>query len=187
MVTGTGHFENETGKKLKTVSALSYMTKHCQGVTDWTRSLNDLVYKQLCHFRKYSVYALNTSSHLERGMRRFLSVYPKAALFSYSLINNFVFSFITKLVTVVKLSLFIMSTYPMKHSCILQKYTFRPLLLLQLVPCHHIAREMYLQPSHPQMHANSVSRRNSRFVPEGTASFLKSSSNLCFSSLLRSL
>ena len=66
MVTGTGHLENETGKKLKTVSALSEMSKHCQGVTDWTGSLNDLVYKQLCHFRKYSVYALNTSSHLEK-------------------------------------------------------------------------------------------------------------------------
>ena len=67
MVTGTGHFENETGKKLKTVSALSDMSKHCQGLTDWTGSLNDLVYKQLCHFRKYSVYALNIniSSHLE--------------------------------------------------------------------------------------------------------------------------
>ena len=42
------------------------MSKHCQGVTDWTGSLNDLVYKQLCHFRKYSVYALNISSPLER-------------------------------------------------------------------------------------------------------------------------
>ena len=41
------------------------MSKHCQRVTDWTGSLNDLVYKQLCHFRKY-VYALNISSHLER-------------------------------------------------------------------------------------------------------------------------
>ena len=181
MVTGTGHFENETGKKLKTVSALSYMTKLCQGVTDWTGSLNDLVYKQLCHFRKYSVYALNISSHLERGMRRFLSLYPKAALFSYSLIYNFVFSFITKLVTAVKLSLFIMSTYPMKHWCILQKYTFRPLLLLQLVPCHHIASEMYLHPSRPGMHANNASRQNSRSVPQGKASFLKSSGNFrCF-------
>ena len=66
MVTGTGHFYNETGKKLKTVSAPSEMSKHCQGVTDWTGSLNDLVHKQLCHFRKYSVYALNISSHLER-------------------------------------------------------------------------------------------------------------------------
>ena len=66
MVTGTGHFYNETGKNLKTVSALSYMTKHSQGVTDWTGSLNDLVYKQLCHFRKYSAYALNISLHLER-------------------------------------------------------------------------------------------------------------------------
>ena len=65
IVTGTGHFYNETGNKLKTVSALSYMPKHCQGVTDWTGSLNDLVYKQPCHFRKYSVYAL-ISSHLER-------------------------------------------------------------------------------------------------------------------------
>ena len=63
---GTGHLENETGKKLKTVSALSYMSKHCQRVTDWTGSWNDLVYKQLCHFRKYSVYVLNISSHLER-------------------------------------------------------------------------------------------------------------------------
>ena len=157
------------------------MTKLCQGVTDWTGSLNDLVYKQLCHFRKYSVYALNISSHLERGMQRFLSVYPKAALFSYSLIYNFVFSFITKLVTVVKLSLFIMSTYPMKHWCILQKCTFRPLLLLQSVLCHHIASEMYLQPSRLRMHANNASRQNSRFVPQGKASFLKSSSNLrCF-------
>ena len=117
----------------------------------------------------------------------FISVSKRAALFSYSLIYNFVFSFITKLVTVVKLSLFIMSTYPMKHWCIPQKYTFRPLLLLQLVPCHHIASEMYLQPSRPQMHANSFSRRNSRFVPQGTASFLKSSSNFCCFPLLRSL
>ena len=58
--------ENETGKKLKTVRALSDMSKHCQRVTDWTGSWNDLVYKQLCHFRKYSVYVLNISSHLER-------------------------------------------------------------------------------------------------------------------------
>ena len=114
-------------------------------------------------------------------------MYPKAALFSYSFIYNFVFSFITKLVTVVKLSLFIISTYPMRHWCIPQKYTFRPLLLLQLVPCHHISREMYLQPSRLQMHANSASRRNSRFVPQGKASFLKSSSNFCCSPLLRSL
>ena len=52
---GTGHLENETGKKLKTVSALSYMSKRCQEVTDWTGSFNDLVYKELCHLRKYSV------------------------------------------------------------------------------------------------------------------------------------
>ena len=80
-----------------------------------------------------------------------------------------------------------MSTYPMKHWCILQKCTFRPLLLLQLVPCHHIASEMYLQPSRPRLHANSASRRNSRFVPQGKASFLKSSSNFCCFPLLRSL
>ena len=114
-------------------------------------------------------------------------MYSKAGLFSYSVIYNFVFSFITKLVTVVKLSLFIMSTYPMKHCCILRKYTFRPLSLLQSGPCHHIAREMYLQPSHPRMHANNASRRNSRFVPQGTASLLKSSSNFCCFPLLRSL
>ena len=59
-------FENETSKKFNTVSALSYTSKHCQGVTDWTGSFNDLVYKKPCHFRKYSVYALNISSHLER-------------------------------------------------------------------------------------------------------------------------
>ena len=106
---------------MKTVSALSYISKHCQGVTDWTGSLNDLVYKQLCNLRKYSVYALNISSHLERewgldakergGARleqdpqkqRFLSVYQKVALFSYSFICNFVFSFITKLVSVSKI------------------------------------------------------------------------------------
>ena len=70
-------------------------------------------------------------------------------------------------------------TYPMKHWCILQKYIFQPLLLLQSVPCHHIVSEMLLQPSRPQMHANSASRQNSRFVPQATASFLKSSSNLC--------
>ena len=70
-------------------------------------------------------------------------------------------------------------TYPMKYWCILQKYIFQPLLLLQSVPCHHIVSEMYLQPSRPQMHANSASRQNSRFVPLETASFLKSSSNLC--------
>ena len=114
-------------------------------------------------------------------------MYPKAALFSYSLIYNFVFSFITKLVIVVKLSLFIMSTYPKKHWCIPQKYTFRPLLLLQSGPWHHIASEMYLQPSHPQMHANNASRQNLRFVPQGTASLLKSSSNFCCFPLLRSL
>ena len=49
-------------------SALSYMSKDCQGVTDWTGSLNDLVYKHLFHVRKYSVYALNISSHLEREL-----------------------------------------------------------------------------------------------------------------------
>ena len=70
-------------------------------------------------------------------------------------------------------------TYPMKHWCILQKYIFQLLLLLQSVPCHHIVSEMYLQPNRPQMHANSASRQNSRFVPQATASFLKSSSNLC--------
>ena len=80
-----------------------------------------------------------------------------------------------------------MSTYPMKHWCILQKYISRPLLLLQSVPCHHIVSEMYLQPSRPQTHANNASRRNSRFVPQGTASFLKSSSNFCCFPLLRSL
>ena len=114
-------------------------------------------------------------------------MYPKAALFSYSSICNFVFSIITKLVTVVRLSLFIMSTYPMKHWCILQKCTFRLLLLLQSGPCHHIASEMYLQPSRPRLHANSASRRNSRFVPQGKASSLKSSSNFCCFPLLRSL
>ena len=73
------------------------------------------------------------------------------------------------------------STYPMKYWCILQKYIFQPLLLLQSVPCHHIVSEMFLQPSRPQMHANSASRQNSRFVPQETASFLKPSSNLyCF-------
>ena len=70
-------------------------------------------------------------------------------------------------------------SYPMKHWCILRKYIFQLLLLLQSVPCHHIVNEMYLQPSRPQMHANSASRQNSRFVPLETASFLKSSSNLC--------
>ena len=114
-------------------------------------------------------------------------MYPKAVLFSYSSICNFVFSIITKLVTVVRLSLFIMSTYPMKHWCIPQKCTFRLLLLLQSGPCHHIASEMYLQPSRPRLHANSASRRNSRFVPPGKASFLKSSSNFCCFPLLRSL
>ena len=111
----------------------------------------------------------------------FISVSKGCVIFILRNIYNFVFSFITKLVTVVKLSLFIMSTYPMKHWCILQKYTFRPLLLLQLVPCHHIASEMYFQPNRPQMHANSASMQNSRFVPQGKASFLKSSGNFrCF-------
>ena len=73
----------------------------------------------------------------------------------------------------------IILTYPMKYWCILRKYISQPLLSLQLVPCHHIVSEMYLQPSRPQMHANSASRQNSRFVPLETASFLKSSSNLC--------
>ena len=49
-------------------------------------------------------------------------------------------------------------TYPMKYWCILQKYIFQPLLLLQSVPCHHIVSEMYSQPNRPQMHANSASR-----------------------------
>ena len=71
------------------------------------------------------------------------------------------------------------STYPMKYWCILRKYIFQLLLLLQSVPCHHIVSEMYLQPSRPQMHANSASRQNLRFGPLETASFLKSSSNLC--------
>ena len=71
------------------------------------------------------------------------------------------------------------STYPMKYWCILQKYIFQPLLLLQSVPCHHIVSEMYLQPSRPQMHANSASRQNSRFVPQATTNFLNSSNNLC--------
>ena len=53
-------------------------------------------------------------------------------------------------------------TYPMKHWCILQKYIFQTLLLLQSVPCHHIVSEMYLQPSRRQMHANSTSRENKR-------------------------
>ena len=114
-------------------------------------------------------------------------IHKNNAFISVSSICNFVFSFITKLVTVVRLSLFIMSTYPMKHWCILQKYISRPLLLLQLVLCHHIVSEMYLQPSRPQMHANNASRRNSRFVPQGTASLLKSSSNFCYFPLLRSL
>ena len=109
----------------------------------------------------------------------FISVSKGCVIFILRNIYNFVFSFITKLVTVVKLSLFIMSTYPMKHWCILQKCTFRLLLLLQSGPCHHIASEMYLQPSRPRLHANSASRRNSRFVPQGKASFLKSSSSFC--------
>ena len=54
------------------------------------------------------------------------------------------------------------TTYPMKYWCILQKYIFQPLLLLQSVPCHHIVSEMYLQPNRPQMHANSASRENKR-------------------------
>ena len=96
-------------------------------------------------------------------------------------LHNFVFGLTTKLVTLVKLFQFIMSTYPMKYQCILQKYTFRPLLLLQLVPCHYIVSEMYVKPSHPRMHANNASRQNSRFVPQGKASFLKSSGNFrCF-------
>ena len=53
-------------------------------------------------------------------------------------------------------------TYPMKYWCILQKYIFQPLLLLQSVPCHHIVSEIYLQPNRPQMHANSASRKNKR-------------------------
>ena len=73
----------------------------------------------------------------------------------------------------------IILTYPMKYWCILRKYISQPLLSLQLVPCHHIVSEMYLQPSRPQMHANSASRQNSRFVPQATTSFLKSSNNLC--------
>ena len=65
------------------------------------------------------------------------------------------------------------STYPMKHWCILRKYIFQLLLLLQSVPCHHIVNEMYLQPSRPQMHANSASKQNSRFVPQGDSQLLK--------------
>ena len=53
-------------------------------------------------------------------------------------------------------------SYPMKCWCILQKYIFQPLLLLQSVPCHHIVSEMYLQPNRPQMHANSASREKKR-------------------------
>ena len=45
----------------------------------------------------------------------FISVSKGCVIFILHNIYNFVFSFITKLVTVVKLSLFIMSTYPMKH------------------------------------------------------------------------
>ena len=50
----------------------------------------------------------------------------------------------------------------MKYWCILQKYIFQPLLLLQSVPCDHIVSEMYLQPNRLQMHANSASRENKR-------------------------
>ena len=53
-------------------------------------------------------------------------------------------------------------TYPMKHWCILQKYIFQPLLLLESVPCHYIVSEMYFQPNRPQMHANSASTENKR-------------------------
>ena len=45
----------------------------------------------------------------------FISVCKGCVIFILRNIYNFVFSFITKLVTVVKLSLFIMSTYPMKN------------------------------------------------------------------------
>ena len=88
----------------------------------------------------------------------------------------------TKLVAVSsKVIYFALLTYSMIDWCILQKHISRPLLLLRSVPCHHIVSEMYLKPSRPQMHANSASRQNSRFVPQETASFLKSSSNFrCF-------
>ena len=49
-------------------------------------------------------------------------------------------------------------TYPIKYWCILQKYIFQPLLLLQSIPYHHIVSAMFLQPNRPQMHANSASR-----------------------------
>ena len=70
-------------------------------------------------------------------------------------------------------------TYPMKYWCILQKYIFRPLLLLQSVPCHHIVSEMYLKPSRPRMHANSASRENKRLQPQVLASCLTKSSGFC--------
>ena len=72
-----------------------------------------------------------------------------------------------------------MFTYPMTYWYIPPKYIFQPLLLLQSIPCHHIVSEMFLQPRRQQMHANSASRQNSRFLPQETASFLKSSNNSC--------
>ena len=71
------------------------------------------------------------------------------------------------------------STYPMKYWCILQKYIFQPLLLLQSVPCHHIVSEMYLKPNRSQMHANSASRTNKRLQPQVLASCLTKSSGFC--------
>ena len=59
-----------------------------------------------------------------------------------------------------------MLTYPKIDWCILQKYISRPLLLLQSGPRRHIGSEMYLRTSRPRMHANSVSRKDWRFLPQ---------------------
>ena len=72
-----------------------------------------------------------------------------------------------------------MFTYPMKYLCILGKYISRPLLLSQSGPCSHIVSEMYLQPSRPRMHANSVSRENWRFLWQVLASCLTRLSDFC--------
>ena len=66
----------------------------------------------------------------------------------------------TKLENQAKVIPFTMFTYPKTNWYIRQRYIFQPLLLLQSVPCHHIASEMYLKPNRPQMHANSASREN---------------------------
>ena len=95
-------------------------------------------------------------------------------------INLFNLCFKTNLEAGAKIrSLFTMFTHPMTYWYIRQKYIFQPLLLLQSLPCHHIASERFFQPIRQQKHASKVSRQNSRFVPQETASLLKSLRNLC--------